>query len=620
MRWQHWHYRFSFKTKILALVLSVSFVSIVLMAAFTSYYYTVSAKKDFYMIAEDSTARINHQLDRYFNQMAQSTYASIAGPLPTNPLLGSNPESGLLQKWLNSGEQFSQTQISLVEGILTKYIALNDSNILGIVLRALDDRLAYSQDSNLPQSKEAPWIDTPVLERLRVVPYYYNRSSTTATAYPFITLIIPVFNPSTVKIVGNLNVALSISEISNILGQARLGKTGYFFIVDSAGKIIYHPDVQWVGEYLENTALHEIRLSEKYDEVRQDGKKILVSNNHSELTGWNIVAYVPMNEMANGLNVARNSTLMIMTGIIIISLLLTPRVVGLVVHPIRRLSLLMKRVENGDLSVSAEVIPGKDEIQQLNSSFNRMKERLSELIHNIHDLEMKEAYLQLRQRDALIQALQNQINPHLLYNTLEIIKSIAYLEKVPMIEKMATNLASVYRYTSKMPGLEVPLRDELRNLQHYLEIVYIRFGPKFQSRIIVDEKYMDCQIVKLSIQPIAENSVKYAVEPKNGNAVIQIHVFEEQDDLMIELSDNGNGFSEEVLQRIRMSIQAMEGQSGQAAAEESVGIINVHARMVLNYGAPYGVTIRSTQGTGSVVTLRFPKRIKTEPSNRIKSP
>lgn len=608
MKLRSWHYRFSIKTKILVLVLSVSFISIVMMAAFTSYYYTVSAKKDFYLLAEDSTARINHQLDRYFNQLAQSTYASIAGPLPTNPLLGVNPESGLLQNWLKSGERFSRSQVSLVEGILTRYIAMNDSNTLGIVLRSLDDRLVYSQDSNLPRNDSAPWIANPLSETLQVVPYYFSRDSMTATTYPFITLIVPVYDPNTVKMVGNLNIALSISEVSNILGQARLGKTGYFFIVDSAGRIMYHPDIHLAGAPLAQTALRGIRLSEKDDKVTLEGKTILVSNNHSDKTGWNIVAYVPMNEMANGLDVARNSTLMIMAGMIAISLLFIPRIVGMVVRPILRLRNLMKRVENGELSVSAEVVPGKDEIQQLSSSFNRMTARLKELIHNVHDLEMKEAHLQLRQRDALIQALQNQINPHLLYNTLDIIKSIAFLEKVPMIEKMATNLASVYRYTSKMPGSEVTLRDELRNLQHYLDIVHIRFAPKFQSKIMVDETYMDCRIIKLSIQPIAENSVKYAVEPKNGNAVIYIDAYEEQDDLIIEIIDNGKGFSEDVLNRIRESFRAAEEQSGRPAAEESVGIINVHARMVLNYGSPYGVTIRSFQGRGSVVALRFPKK------------
>ncbi|MBB6730695.1 sensor histidine kinase [Cohnella zeiphila] len=609
----NWLYRFSIKTKILALVLSVSFVSIVLMAAFTSAYYTASAKKDFYLIAQDSTSRINHQLDRYFNQIAQSTYASIAGPLPTNPLLGDNPESGMLQNWLKSGSRFTQAQLSLVEGILTRYIAINDSNILGIVLRSLDNRLAFSQDNNLAGSKTAPWVTAPLSDRLRVVPSYFDRGSTTATTYPFITLIIPVFDPDTVKMVGNLDIALSISEVANILGQARLGQTGYFFIVDSDRRIIYHPDLELAGQYVDNTSLRGIRLTEGDDTMKRNGKTILLTGNHSGATGWNVVAYVPMNEMATGLHVARNSTWLIMAGMIVLSSFFIPRLVGRLVRPILRLRNLMKLVETGDVAVSAEVIPGRDEIQQLNGSFNRMTARLNELIHTVHDLEMKEMQLQLRQKEAVIQALQNQINPHLLYNTLEIIKSIAFIERVPAIEKMAANLAGVYRYTSKMPGMEVPLRDELRNLRSYLEIVHIRFAPKFKSEIEVDDRYMDCRIIKLSIQPLVENSVKYAVEPKNGSVAIRIRAFEENGDLIVEVADNGDGFAEDTLHEMNERLRLADGQAGRFAEEESVGILNVHARMTLNYGAPYGVTIRSLPGIGSAVSLRFPKKTNDSP-------
>ncbi|MBO7743038.1 histidine kinase [Paenibacillus sp. MWE-103] len=606
----NWHYRFSIKTKILAAALTISFLSIVIMAAFTSYSYTSSAKKDFYWIAQDSTARINHQLDRYFTQIAQSTYASISGPLPTNPQLGDNPESGLLQKWLKSGGQLNRGQVALVEGILTRYIAINDSNILGIVLRSADGRYAYSQDGNLPRSDTAPWIAEPLSPQLRVMPFYFSRGSMTATTYPFITLIIPVFDPDTVKLIGNLDIALSISEVAAILGQARLGETGYFLIVDADGRIIYHPDLRMAGQYLADTSLRGISLTKENDSVKLGGKTILVSGNHSAFSGWNIVAYVPMGEMASGLDVARNSTLIMMAGLIVVSFLFIPQLVGWHVRPILRLRSLMERVEQGDMTVSAKAIPGNDEIQQLNGSFNRMTARLNELIHTVHDLEMKEMVLQLRQKEALIQALQNQINPHLLYNTLEIIKSIAFIEKVPTIEKMAASLASVYRYTSKIPGAEVPLRDELRNLQHYLEIVRIRFAPKFQSRIEADDGLMDHSIIKMSLQPIVENSVKYAVEPKNGKVLIRIVAFEEEGDLILEVADNGNGFAEEALDRINERLRIMDGQDGRTDEEESVGILNVHARIALNYGTPYGVTIRSVPGQGSVVSLRFPKKTR----------
>ncbi|CAG7619088.1 sensor histidine kinase [Paenibacillus allorhizosphaerae] len=609
-RWRNWHYRCSIKTKILTLVLSVSFLSIVMMAAFTSHYYTEAAKADFYVMAQDSTARINHQLDRYFKQLAQSTYASIAGPLPSQ-WLDHNPESGMLQSWLQDGGRFNREQEALVEGIMTRYIAINYSNIIGIVLRSTDNRLAYSKDNslNVSMTGSAPWFKSGLFENLTVVPFYYNPNSVYA-AYPLITLIVPVYDPDSLKLTGNLNIAMSITEVQSILGQARLGQTGYFFIVDSKGEIVYHPDVELAGRALQDTYLSGLKLSEKNDTYEKNGETILVSHNRSELTGWNIVAYVPMSEMATGLNIARNSTLVILSGIVLLSLLFIPRLVDWVVRPIIRLRNLMKRVERGDLSASAEVLPGKDEIQQLNGSFNQMTARLRELIHTVHDLQMKEMQQQLRQRDALIQALQNQINPHLLYNTLEIIKSIAFIEKVPTIEKMATNLASVYRYTSKMPRSEVLLRDELRVLQKYLEIIRIRFGHKFKSEIIVDEQYMELHIIKLSLQPIVENCVKYAVEPKNGNATIRITAYEEEDVLVLEVADNGNGFSREALQSLQENMRYAEEPFGPVPEEQSVGIANVHARMILNYGTSYGVRVHSVEGMGSILSLRFPKRVR----------
>ncbi|WP_309119744.1 histidine kinase [Paenibacillus sp.] len=607
---KHWHYRFSVKTKILAMVFSVSFLSIVLMGAISSYYYTESAKKDFYLIAQDSTARINHQLDRYFNQLAQSTYSSIAGPLPSNPLLGNNPESGMIQKWLAAGQHFNREQEALVEDILTRYIAMNDSDILGVVLRSSDQRLLYSKDSSLRRSaySSVPWIHSPFSETQRVIPSYFHKGK--VAAYPFITIVVPIHSPETMQLIGNLNIALSITEIQNILGQVQLGKTGYFFIVDAAGEIVYHPDVQYVGRPLEDTALDGIQLTVSDRTIKLDGEKILLTYNRSWQTGWNIVAYVPMNEMASGLDVAKKSVLYITLCLILISLLSIPRMFHWIVHPIFQLRHLMKRVENGDLSVSAEVIPGKDEVQQLNRSFNQMTRRLNELVHTVHELEMKEMHLQLRQRDALIQALQNQINPHLLYNTLEIIKSIAFIEKVPAIEKMATNLAGVYRYTTKMAGSTVPLREELRNLERYLDIVHIRFGAKFTSEISVDPKFMDCLIIKLSLQPIVENCVKYAIEPKIGNASVRVRAYEENGDLLIDIADNGSGFPTDVLESLYEKMRSIEDRPEPSTREESIGILNVHARMRLTYGSPYGVGIRSGEGKGSIVTLRFPKKDK----------
>ena len=125
----------------------------------------------------------------------------------------------------------------------------------------------------------------------------------------------------------------------------------------------------------------------------------------------------------------------------------------------------MQKVSRGNLSVRAEIVSGHDDFQQLNRSFNQMVEQLDDLIRTVSELRLQEAHIRLRQKDAVIEALQNQINPHMLYNSLEIIKSMAYLENTDAIIRMSTNLGDVYRYTAKITEKEVPLKEELDHVQ-----------------------------------------------------------------------------------------------------------------------------------------------------------
>jgi two-component system sensor histidine kinase YesM len=222
-------------------------------------------------------------------------------------------------------------------------------------------------------------------------------------------------------------------------------------------------------------------------------------------------------------------------------------------------------------------------------------------------MELKEVQMQLLQKEATIQALQNQINPHLLYNTLDIIKSIAYLEEVPKIEKMAENLASLYRFTARMEQSEISLAEELEHLKRYLEIIRIRYTRHFESKVYVDEKYLHARIIKLSIQPIVENAVKYAVEPRNGKAAVMVSAYPEGHDLIIEVADNGSGIDSIILRNLKERLMMITKQPDHGAnTHDSLGLTNVHRRLVLYYGKDYGLNIHSFPNQGTVVSVRVP--------------
>jgi two-component system sensor histidine kinase YesM len=609
MKLKQWPYNYSIKQKMVVVFLGISLLAVLVMAATAHHYYSLATKQDFFNIARDASKRINHQMDLYFQQLAQSTYSTIAGPLPLRGQLGKNEGAGIIQQWLEDQEVLTQNRKVLIEDTLNNYIAKNFSEITDLFLVSSDSQVISSSgfpyEGSYDYNKE-PWFGTGLSKDLKVLPTYLTDYRIKGV-YPVMSLIVPVFNLKTVKPMGRLVINLSLQEIQTILGQSQLGETGYFFIVSTDGTLVYHPKYEWNGLNIKDTPLQELELKEGVQML--NGKNQLVSFNHSTFTDWNVVAVVPWAEMANGLTIARNSTIIAVCVILLCIAFMVPIISNWFVRPILNLKELMQKVQLGDLSVRASYAAGRDETQMVNKSFNQMTERLEELVHTVYNLELKEVQLQLRQKEAMVQALQNQINPHLLYNTLDLIKSIAFLEQVPRIEKITTNLASVYRYSASLDQLEIQLREELIHLQKYLDIVHVRFTKNFQSHIYVNEKYEDCLIIKLSLQPIVENAVKYAVEPRNGKASIHINAYEEKECLIVEIGDNGPGIPEKKLALLNERLQSITAAGGdKLPPQESLGITNVHARLTLQYGPEYGIRLDSFPGRGTVVSVRLPFR------------
>nr|WP_162990712.1 sensor histidine kinase [Maliibacterium massiliense] len=209
-----------------------------------------------------------------------------------------------------------------------------------------------------------------------------------------------------------------------------------------------------------------------------------------------------------------------------------------------------------------------------------------------------------------LKALQSQINPHFLYNTLDAIRGKALMRGDRDISKMTEALAILFRYSIARFGDLVPLEEELRTLQYYLTIQKFRFRDKFEviEHIENPERCLHTKIPKLTIQPIVENAIYHGLETQRGQGVITISVYPVQSRLMVTISDNGVGIDEETLARLNAQMSSSVPPPGEDPHARGVGmaLVNVNERIKLSYGEGYGVTIYSTLGAGTDVELSIP--------------
>ncbi|WP_248926067.1 cache domain-containing sensor histidine kinase [Paenibacillus hamazuiensis] len=591
--------RFPIKMSMVVLFMGLSLVSISLMGLFSHINYSNAVKQDFHTVTDEATKRLNHHIEFYFEQLSKST-----------KLLAN---ADLIQAWFDGSRKLTAFDTDEIEAQLRRNVALNNTEVAGIFLKSFDNRILAMRSyySSEPDFTGEPWYNVPFSEQKVLLPTH-TITYPQQTGMAVVSMITPVYSQTTLAPIGSIIIDLSLKEIEATLERSKIGETGQFMLLSQDDTIVYHSNKEWRGRKLSETPLRAIGIPGEGDVGTQtyEGKKVLISTSSSKVSGWKVVAIVPFDEMASGLYTARNSTIIAFVLIAVMVMLLVPLVSDLFVNPVLHLKHNMDKVFQGNYGTRAEFYPSRNEFQKLNYSFNKMVEQLDEQLGTISNLKLQEIHARLRQKEAYIQALQNQINPHLLYNSLDVIKSIGYIHNDELVVSMAGNLADVYRYTAKISDNEVTLKEELSILEKYLEITHIRFPKKFQSRITVNPKFHDCLLVKLTIQPIVENAVKYAVEPRGGNAAIIVSAYSDEDDLIIEIADNGEGMVEEKQLEIIERLNRIVLGTGEhdSIRSESLGLANVHTRLLLKYGERYGLHLSTFQGRGTVVSIRIPMR------------
>lgn len=362
-------------------------------------------------------------------------------------------------------------------------------------------------------------------------------------------------------------------------------------IIDQNNRIVYSSLNERKGElYGKMDQLDTYKNKpKKYYIAKEQGKRMLIAPHYLDKFGWWIIEKTSYDDLIKDNKLIFYTTAIAFIISFIISAILWFMVTHSIVKPIRKLSQTMRNINDLDSRVHTSIaVKSSDEIGVLNKSFNQMIDRMNDLFKEVlQEQEMK--------KDAEYKALQAQINPHFLYNTLNTIRWMAIIQKADNIKEAVEVLGRLIRDSFKQTSALVTLREELASIRDYVYIQQLRYGERFHVEYVYDEAMLDLKCVKFIVQPIIENAIFHGIEPNSDHCMIKITLTIIDHVCQIEVWDNGVGMSEQQL------LEALKPAEG-----KGIGLLNVHERLQHTYGKQYGVEITSRIGEYTSVILRFP--------------
>ncbi|MDR9745729.1 MULTISPECIES: sensor histidine kinase [Paenibacillus] len=337
-----------------------------------------------------------------------------------------------------------------------------------------------------------------------------------------------------------------------------------------------------------------------------DGKEYIVVCRQSDYTGWSTISLVPMDSLLTESVKLRNLLAEVSIIVFVVVLIVSLQVSSRITLNIRKLKSLMMLVKDGNLTLPKNEINSEDETGQLYHVFNGMVEELKDLLEGIRVSEKEK-------REAELTALQAQIHPHFLYNSLNTIKYLARMNGVPNIEAVSGSLIELMRSVLGNSSEFLTVREELAYVEHYISIMKYRYmKPIRMITEIEDDELLDCRVLKLMLQPMVENAIIHGIGPLEQDGFILIRVYEEGNNLHIDVVDNGKGITEEQ----REYLLKGTGTNGETSRFSGMGVRNVHERIVRTYGDSYGVHLCSEPGVYTKAEIRLPKLEKSVENNK----
>lgn len=399
---------------------------------------------------------------------------------------------------------------------------------------------------------------------------------------------------------GVLLVDMNYSGIEQMFEKVNDGGVGFVYLCDGDGNIIYHPMQKAIysGLVKENNLAHANHVDGIFRETF-DGEDRDVVVRTVGYTGWKIVSVTPISELALGMGQMRNYLFMVVIIILILIGFGNYIISYVVTDPIRKLEDSIADLEEGvvnqDVMNEDDIfIGGSHEIRHLGRTIKSMIRQMKKLTDDM----VRE---QKAKRKSELDALQSQINPHFLYNTLDSVVWMIEGERYKDAISMVTALAQLFRISLSKGNNIISIHDEIVHARNYLNIQKVRYKNKFTATIDVDPAIENCATVKLIVQPLLENAIYYGVEHMDGEGEITLRGYEKDGDIFISVSDNGMGIPEETLATLLTDKARSRGKGS------GIGLWNVNQRIQIYFGGDYGLIVESELDEGTTVSIHLPK-------------
>ena len=397
-----------------------------------------------------------------------------------------------------------------------------------------------------------------------------------------------------------LLIEMAYQGLEEVLDEVTLGNGGYIYLMDSKGEIIWHPKYELIasGRVKENNLVAAGYDDGSREEIFNGTRQTVVTKTVG-YTGWKLVGVIKGTGISLNMLKTRLFIVFVILLIIFIVILINSYISFRVTNPIRELEKSVKELEEGNLDADI-YMGGSYEVQHLGKSVQDMKFRIKGLMQDIvNEHEEK--------RKSEFDSLQAQINPHFLYNTLDIIVWQIENEKQSEAVHTVTALARFFRLSLGKGKNIVTVKDEIDHVKNYLMIQHMRFKNKFDYEFDIAEDVLELPSLKLMLQPLVENAIYHGMEFMDGDGMIMVKAWREEDELYLSVADNGLGMTEDKVEMI------LTGKSTSGNGRGSgIGVKNVNERIKLYFGEAYGLTIDSEPDEGTTVIIHLPAKDEKE--------